>query len=72
MARKLVCDGCGNDALETDEEKRLWTLLRRGKLENRTVHEKEWDLCPACAEAVNAFLARLYPPASGGTKPMER
>lgn len=61
MSRNLVCDACGTNAPETPEERNLWSLFRRHKLDSKTVFEKEWDTCPTCERAISGFIARLVP-----------
>lgn len=69
MARKLVCDGCGNDALETPEETVKWSRFAEHKLDQKLVVLHDWELCPVCSDSVRALIARLYPPIGGGSKP---
>lgn len=70
MARKLVCDGCGDDAPDTPENTVKWSRFAEHKLDQKLVVLHDWELCPGCSETIRATIARLFPK-SGGSKPKE-
>lgn len=71
MARKLVCDGCGNDAPDTPEEAHKWSRFGESKLDQKLSIIHDWELCPDCSETIRATIVRLFPK-SGGSKPFDK
>lgn len=54
MARKLVCDRCLGEELDTTEARVEWTDLQLAKLGGPVIAKAE--VCPTCTAVVRRFL----------------
>jgi len=66
MARKLLCDRCGDDAPDTDETRQQWVGLLLHKVEVVAVPIKDYDLCKKCSNEVRRWLQTIPTGPKGG------
>lgn len=61
MSRKLCCDGCGDESLDTPDVRSIWGRISFFKLETALGGQpyQSEELCPQCMSTMRLTLQRF-------------